>query len=121
MASPDLDDTWHVFHGIQLEAKSDIDHIVVGPGGFFCISTKNYRGLFSLGLDGCALYNNEPTALISDTLRQSLSLRDRLAALLGSDCPFVNAVLAVPQAFVAFNGPQQGDEGFIRQNSWSGS
>lgn len=38
----------------------------------------------------------------------ALPLIDRLAALLGGDVPYVTAVLAVPLAYVDFQGPQRG-------------
>ena len=94
----DLDDDWHIFNGVQLQEASDVDHIVVGPGGVFCISTKSAKGLFSVGPDGRVLHNNKPTGLIGNTRSQAMALKDRLAALLGADVPYVNAVLAVPQA-----------------------
>src|SRR5688572_24583456 len=53
-----LDEEWHVFHGMQLQDGQDIDHVVVGPGGLFCVSTKNFRGLFSHDAEGRVLYNN---------------------------------------------------------------
>jgi hypothetical protein len=95
----DLPNGWHVFHGMKLVADWDIDHIVVRPRGLFCISTKAYRGLLACGPDARLTYNNEPTDLLRQTTGQALQLRDRLEAMLGSDVPFVQAVLAVPLAF----------------------
>jgi hypothetical protein len=46
----DLPGTWHVFHGLKLHDAGDIDHIVVGPGGLFCMSTKANRGLYACRL-----------------------------------------------------------------------
>jgi hypothetical protein len=73
----------------------------VGPGGLFCISTKGWRGLVACGSDGRLTYNNEPTDLLRQTTGQAMQLRDRLRAMMGNDVPFVQAVLAVPLAFVA--------------------
>lgn len=103
----DLDDRWHVFNGLQLEPDSDVDHIVVGPGGVYSISTKGYRGLFEADEQGNLLYNRQPTKLLQATFMQAMKLRDRLTALLGEDVPFVNAVLAVPHGYVAFSGPRR--------------
>jgi hypothetical protein len=34
---------WHVFHSVPVGAnESDIDHVVVGPGGVFAINAKNH-------------------------------------------------------------------------------
>lgn len=36
---------WATFHALPVGTKaSDIDHLVVGPGGIFTINTKNHRG-----------------------------------------------------------------------------
>ncbi|MDB5297342.1 MAG: nuclease-like protein, partial [Phycisphaerales bacterium] len=101
----DLPGDWHVFHGMQLEEASDLDHVVVGPGGLFCVSTKSNRGLLSAGADGAYLLNGKPTEFVRQVQRQTMRLRDRLAALLGR-VPWVQPVLAVPLAWVAFDSFQ---------------
>ena len=36
---------WHVFHALPIGTKgSDIDHLVLGPGGIFTINTKHHNG-----------------------------------------------------------------------------
>ena len=36
---------WHVFHSIPVgTTDADVDHVVVGPGGVFTISTKHHSG-----------------------------------------------------------------------------
>ncbi|WP_166805383.1 nuclease-related domain-containing protein [Cryobacterium sp. Hb1] len=36
---------WRVFHALPIgKASADIDHLVLGPGGIFTISTKHHRG-----------------------------------------------------------------------------
>ncbi len=40
-----LKDGWVVFHAVPVGTKgSDIDHVVVGPGGVFTINTKHHSG-----------------------------------------------------------------------------
>lgn len=40
-----LPDGWAVFHAVPVGKKgSDIDHVVVGPGGVFTINTKHHSG-----------------------------------------------------------------------------
>ena len=94
-----LDDDWHIFNGIKLERESDIDHILIGPAGVFCISTKSHRGLFTGTSDGL-LHNGQSCPFAKDAMRQAMTLRDRLAALMGKDVPFVQPVLAVPFGYV---------------------
>ena len=96
----DLEHNWHVFHGMKLAGNWDIDHVVVGPGGLYSISTKSWRGLIDCAADGRLTYNNEPSDLIKEAVGQAMQLRDRLQAVLGGDVPFVQAVVAVPFAFI---------------------
>lgn len=35
---------WRVLHSIELPRKVDIDHLLIGPGGVFCINTKHHLG-----------------------------------------------------------------------------
>ncbi len=40
-----LGDGWHVLHSVPVgTAGSDLDHVVIGPGGVFTINTKHHRG-----------------------------------------------------------------------------
>jgi hypothetical protein len=94
-----LDDDWHVFNNLKLVPGSDIDHVVVGPGGVFCVSTKSHRGLFTGTADGL-LHNNELSPFARQAQGQTLALRKRLEALMGHDVPWVQPVLAVPLGFV---------------------
>jgi Nuclease-related domain len=38
-----LGDGWHVLHAINVrrDRETDVDHVVVGPGGVYCLNTKN--------------------------------------------------------------------------------
>ena len=103
----DLDDTWHLFNNIKLVADSDIDHVLVGPGGLFCISTKSFRGMFTSQPNGHIYYNNQPTRLISDTIGRAAELNKRLRALMGEGTPYVVAVLAVPFCYEDVRGSAQ--------------
>lgn len=104
----DLPDEWHVFHGIQLRQTSDLDHVVVGPTGVWCISTKSHRGLFSEQPDRRVFHNNDPTPFIGEATGLAKELKERLGALLGNDVPWVEAVLAVPLAWVDVRNPRNG-------------
>jgi hypothetical protein len=39
-----LDPEWLVLHALPVGVSSDIDHVVVGPGGVFIINTKSHPG-----------------------------------------------------------------------------
>ncbi len=94
----DLEDDWHIFNNLKLESGSDVDHVVVGPNGLFCISTKSHRGLFTGTVDGL-IHNNDPCDFAKQAMGQTLELRTRLEALMGANAPWVQPVLAVPFGF----------------------
>ena len=98
-----LPESWHVFHGVTFDDFGDIDHIVVGPSGVFCISTKSSRGTYSLAPDGALLLNGSPCDHIEKAQRQTMRLHDRLTGFFGSNVPWIQPVLAAPLAFVAFD------------------
>jgi hypothetical protein len=98
----DLDDNWHIFNRIHLEKDWDIDHVLIGPAGVFCISTKSHRGIFTGTPDG-VLYNGNPCDFANKAMWQTMALKDRLAAILGDDVPFLQPVLAVPFGFTEGN------------------
>lgn len=102
----DLPASYHVFHGIQLEKGSDIDHVIVGQGGVFLVSTKNWRGLITVGSGGKLLWNGrlpDKGDVIQTTLRATMRLRERLMALVGEDV-YVQGVLVLPWAWVDIPG-----------------
>lgn len=91
----DLEDDWHVFNNVMLNPHQDADHVVVGPGGVFCISTKSKRGWF-VGSAHDLRHNDRPSAFADEVARQTMQLRDLLKARLGEDPPWIRAVLCVP-------------------------
>jgi nuclease-like protein len=94
----DLDDEWHIFNGIKPTKDSDIDHVVVGPGGVFCISTKSQHGIFSGTREGVN-HNGEPCDFARDAMRQAMWVKDLLAEEMNGRAPWIQPVLAVPFGF----------------------
>ncbi len=94
-----LGDEWHIFNSLKLESFSDIDHVLVGPGGLYCISTKSHRGIFTGAPDGL-LYNGKPCDFAQQALRQAMNLKDRIGVAMGSDVPWVQSVLALPFGYI---------------------
>ena len=86
-----------------MEESWDLDHVAVGPGGIFYVSTKSWRGLLRMGVDGRLCKNGQAIDILNQTVAQAMQLRERLAALIGEDVPFVQAVLAAPFAYT--DGP----------------
>ncbi len=97
-----LPDTWHLFDNLKLDDRSDIDHVLVGPGGFFVISTKSQRGWFRLPpKETQATFNGEPNGWASDATRQALRLRDQVAVVAPDlPAPWLQTIVALPFAHI---------------------
>lgn len=104
-----LDDKWHLFDNLKLDANSDIDHVLVGPAGIFVISTKSQRGLFQSGPQHNPPhftpphFNLQPTNWCQDAISQALRLRTILLVLIDdpkATPPWIQAVLALPFAHI---------------------
>lgn len=104
-----LSNSWHVFHNVVCYGTGDIDHVLIGPAGVFAISTKSHRGLYTA--DGDRHFrNNKPTDDVEQAIRLAMQLKDRLREIVEGDLPWVQAVLALPLAYV--------DLPAKRQNIW---
>ena len=55
----DLSNDWHVFCNLPCADGGDIDHIVVGPGGLFVLSTKSYKGHVTRAPNGTIKLNGQ--------------------------------------------------------------
>jgi hypothetical protein len=102
-----FNDKWHLFNGIAMKGGGDIDHVLVGPGGLYCLSTKSAKGIYTREQDGRVLLNGKPTDDVAEAQRLAMTLRNWLEARLQSDhgvksIPFVRPVLVVPFAFIDF-------------------
>ncbi|MGD0461340.1 MAG: nuclease-related domain-containing protein [Tepidisphaeraceae bacterium] len=97
----DLPSTWHVFHNVKLWKDGDLDHVLIGPGGLFCISTKANRGLYTAAPDGKYLLNGEETNHIHEAQRLAMQLKDRLTGILGA-VRWIQPVLIAPIAYIGF-------------------
>lgn len=102
----DLPKSFHVFHNTMVQADCDIDHVVIGPTGIFCLSTKSNRGQYSLDADGKYLLNGKETDHLHQAQRLAMQLKDRLAGICGK-IPWIQPVLMVPFAYIDFPTRQQ--------------
>jgi hypothetical protein len=96
-----LPNTWHVFHNVKLWEHGDLDHVLIGPGGLFCLSTKAYRGQFTTGRDGEYFLNGKPNDDIYEAQKLALQLRDRLKGILG-EVKWIQPALVAPFAHIGF-------------------
>jgi hypothetical protein len=98
----ELPDDWHVFHNVQLQKEFDLDHVIIGPTGMFCLSTKSNRGIYTVRPDGMYELNGKETDHVHEAQRLALKLKDRMVDSLG-EVPWIQPVLMAPLAYVGFN------------------
>ena len=102
-----LDDGWHLFNGVAMKGGGDVDHVLVGPGGLFCLSTKSARGAYAVDAAGRLTLNGDACDHAADAQRRAMQLRNWLEAMLHADrsvasIPWVQPVLVAPFAHVGF-------------------
>lgn len=80
---------WRVLHSIPVGTKgTDIDHLVIGPGGVFTLNTKNHLGQRVWVHTSVVMVNGQPQPY----LRVSEHEARRAGRLLSSACGFPVAV-----------------------------
>ncbi|HEY3942631.1 MAG TPA: nuclease-related domain-containing protein [Acidimicrobiales bacterium] len=78
-----LGEHWRVLHSVAVGEKgSDIDHVVIGPGGVFTLNTKNHSKNKVWVAERSFMVNGQKT----DYLRNSRFEAKRASALLSAAC-----------------------------------
>ncbi|MER5894817.1 nuclease-related domain-containing protein [Streptomyces sp. NPDC001876] len=83
---------WRVLHSIPLPSGADIDHLVIGPGGVFCLNTKNFSGARIWVGDEAVKVNGGPGRAY---LRNSRHEARRASRVLSAACRFAVEVRPV--------------------------
>jgi hypothetical protein len=82
-----LGPSWHVLHSVQLsETGTDLDHLVIGPGGVFCLNAKHHPGA-KVWVAGDNVYVNGHRPE-HNYVRASRSEGRKVARLLRAACSF---------------------------------
>lgn len=85
---------FYIFHDMQLASVGNVDHVALGPHGFFAIETKSHKGRVSAS-GGNLLRNGEPFE--KDFVAQAWNGCYRLKEILDSE---VSPILCFTEAFV---------------------
>jgi hypothetical protein len=84
---------WHVLHSIPVGSRgSDIDHLLIGPGGVFTINTKNHPGGQVWVGEHAIRVNDHPTHYLRNSRYEAQRVSRALREHLGQDL-CVQAVL----------------------------
>jgi hypothetical protein len=86
---------WHVLHSIPIgERGSDIDHLLIGPGGVWTINTKNHPGKKIWVADRTVMVSGHRVPYIRNSEFEAERVRTILSRHLGWE-PFVKAALVL--------------------------
>jgi Nuclease-related domain len=74
-----------VFHDIPVgPSGTNVDHLVIGLGGVFCLNTKHLRGHVWVG-ERAVLVNGKPTDFLPKATAEGRAVRERLSKAPGRD------------------------------------
>jgi Nuclease-related domain len=104
---------WHVFHSLSASSHaSDIDHVVVGPGGVFILNTKHHPGA-TIWVDGdIFLVNGTKHPYVRDARHEAVRATRALTELAGFAVPAI-AVVAVVGAHEGLTVKSQPGDGAV--------
>jgi hypothetical protein len=86
---------WHVLHSIPVgDRGSDIDHLLVGPGGVYTVNTKNHPGKKIWVGEHAILVDGQKTSYLRNSRYEAERVRKALHRELGEEIP-VRPVLVV--------------------------
>jgi hypothetical protein len=93
---------------VKLKSGGDLDHVLIGPAGVYCISTKSHKGTLTLSSTGQYLLNGNPTDDVEEARMLALKLRNWLEVKLHDSSkvlkpPWVQPVLAIPLIYIEFH------------------
>lgn len=84
--------SWRVLHSVPVGAgDSDIDHVVIGPGGVYTLNTKNHLGKNVVVNAKYVRVDGHPQQYVRNSIHES----DRAARLLSARCGFPVPVTGV--------------------------
>ena len=94
-----LSDNYFLFNDVNT-GRGNIDHVVVGPTGFFAIETKDWKGTIDADGHGELKLNgkNPASPHIRNFVRRMMILRDQILALKHSNDLRFRAVMVFPKA-----------------------
>jgi hypothetical protein len=87
---------WMVRHAVPIGAgTTDVDHLVVGPGGVFALNTKHSASSSVWVGDHVLKVNNQNTFYLTRSRGEAASAAERLSAKVGFDVPVTSILVFV--------------------------
>lgn len=109
-----LDDRWRVLHAVPVGKRgSDIDHVVIGPGGVFTVNTKHHPDATIWVGGNTLLVNGQRVQYMRNSRFEARRTAKLLAAALGGTAVPVVGVIVVVGARNGFTVKSQPPEGDV--------
>lgn len=90
------DPRWHVLHAVPVgENGSDIDHVVIGPGGVFTLNTKHHPGATIWVAGSTFLVNGQKQPYLRNSRHEAARAARLLTAATGTDVEVTGVVVPV--------------------------
>lgn len=91
-----LDSTWRVLHAVPIgRRESDLDQLVIGPGGVFTISAKNHPGKKIWVSGDILMVNGFRQPYIRDSRYKAVRAAQLLSSAVGFEVPAIAVVVLV--------------------------
>lgn len=109
-----LGERWKVLHAVPVgENGSDIDHVVIGPGGVFTVNTKHHPGA-SVWVGGdTVMVNGQRVPYVRNSRFEARRTGRLLGSALGTEPVPVTGVVAVMGAHRGFTVKAQPEDGAV--------
>lgn len=108
-----LGDRWKVLHAVPIgENDSDIDHVVIGPGGVFTVNTKHHPDAAIWVGGNTFLVNGQRVPYIRNSRFEAKRTEKLLTCALGASVS-ATAIIAVMGARKGFTIKSQPDDGAV--------
>lgn len=103
------DPRWRVLHAIPVGTRgSDIDHLVVGPGGVFTVNAKHHPRANIWVAGNAFLVNGTKQPYIRNSRHEAARAAKLLTAACGFDVPAVPVIVTVNARAVTVKSPPDG-------------
>ena len=103
------DPRWRVLHAIPVGSRgSDIDHLLVGPGGVFTVNTKHHPGAKIWVADGTVMVNGRRHPYIRNSRHEAARAARLLTAACGFPVSVEGVIVAVRADAVTVKSPPDG-------------
>jgi len=101
-----LGPSWHILHSIQVsENGTDIDHLVIGPGGVFSVNTKNHLGKKVWVAGGTFMVNGQKQAYVGASRSEAKKASRLLTTACESPVRVIGVIAVLSDSLVVKEQP----------------